>query len=99
MRRLPVLLSVMTAMLLAGCGERIVFRDRDLLVDLPAGSGGFVGYSDVEAGVTVCGNCHVTQQNQWEGNGARQRIRRGREHGAPAGPGVRGVSRCFPHRQ
>ncbi|CAN5864186.1 hypothetical protein BH23GEM9_BH23GEM9_10220 [soil metagenome] len=45
--------------------ERVVFRDRDLLVDLPAGAQGFVGYTNVTAGITVCGNCHVTQQNQW----------------------------------
>jgi predicted CXXCH cytochrome family protein len=49
-----------------GCtDERIVFRDRDLLADLPAGAGGFVGYTNTETSLTVCGNCHVSQQNQW----------------------------------
>jgi predicted CXXCH cytochrome family protein len=62
--RLPIA-ALMAALLLAGCDERIVFRDRDLLQDLPAGTGGFVGYSNAETRMTVCGNCHVTQNNQW----------------------------------
>jgi predicted CXXCH cytochrome family protein len=65
MRNRGVLLCILTAMLVAGCGERVVFRERDLLMDLPAGSGGFVGYSNPETKLTVCGNCHVTQNNQW----------------------------------
>jgi predicted CXXCH cytochrome family protein len=68
MRHLRSLLIIpLCAAALAGCrDDRIIFRDRDLLEDLPAGAGGFVGYSDAEAGLTVCGNCHVSQQNQWE---------------------------------
>jgi predicted CXXCH cytochrome family protein len=66
MRKLLLIVSVLAvAPLLGGCDERVVYRDRDLLRDLPAGSGGFVGYTNVQAKVTVCGNCHVTQQNQW----------------------------------
>jgi predicted CXXCH cytochrome family protein len=66
MRKLLLLAMLFTAVpVLGGCEERIVFRDRDLLRDLPAGAGGFVGYSNVEARLTVCGNCHVTQHNQW----------------------------------
>jgi predicted CXXCH cytochrome family protein len=45
--------------------ERIVYITPGLLDDLPVGAGGFVGYTSVDAGLTVCGNCHVTQQNQW----------------------------------
>ncbi len=46
--------------------ERIVFRDRDLVGELPDGAGGFVGLSEEETNLTVCGNCHVSFQGQWE---------------------------------
>jgi predicted CXXCH cytochrome family protein len=64
MKRLIPLFAI-AVLIVSACGERIVFRDRDLIGDLPAGSGGFVGYSNVETKLTVCGNCHVTQHNQW----------------------------------
>lgn len=64
--RISLVLPV-AALILTGCrDDRIVYRDRDLLQDLPTGAGGFVGYTDTEARLTVCGNCHVSQQNQWE---------------------------------
>ncbi len=51
----------------SGCvDETIVYRDRDLVGELPTGAMGFVGYSDVDRKVTVCGNCHVGQQGRWE---------------------------------
>jgi predicted CXXCH cytochrome family protein len=66
MRNATALLLPLAAVLVLGaCDERIVFRDRDLLGGLPAGSQGFVGYSNVAQKMTVCGNCHVTQHNQW----------------------------------
>jgi predicted CXXCH cytochrome family protein len=66
MRKLRVvLMSMLGVVLLSACDERIVFRDRDLLEGVPAGAAGFVGYSNVTAQMTVCGNCHVTQHNQW----------------------------------
>jgi predicted CXXCH cytochrome family protein len=53
--------------LLVGCtDERIVFRDPNLLQNLPANAGGYLGYYDTGTKLTVCGNCHVTHQNQWE---------------------------------
>jgi predicted CXXCH cytochrome family protein len=56
----------MLALFVSSCvDERVVFRDRDLLAGLPAGAQGFVGYSNTQARQTVCGNCHVTQHNQW----------------------------------
>jgi predicted CXXCH cytochrome family protein len=62
--RLAVLLAL--PLLAAACGEdRIVFRERQLLENLPANAGGYVGYSDTTTNLTVCGNCHVTQHNQW----------------------------------
>jgi predicted CXXCH cytochrome family protein len=60
------LLCLLAVLVTASCrDERIVYRDRDLLVDIPAGAQGFVGYSNVQAQMTVCGNCHVSQHNQW----------------------------------
>ncbi|HSJ24825.1 MAG TPA: cytochrome c3 family protein [Longimicrobiales bacterium] len=65
MKRLVPLFAVL-AVLLSACDERIVFRDRDVIGDdLPAGAAGFVGYSNTETKLTVCGNCHVSQHNQW----------------------------------
>jgi predicted CXXCH cytochrome family protein len=66
MRKPRILPYLITAVIFSACGERIVYVERDLIGDLPAGSGGFVGYSNVERKLTVCGNCHVTQHNQWE---------------------------------
>jgi predicted CXXCH cytochrome family protein len=54
------------AMAASGCvDEEIVFRDRPLFEDLPAGAQGFVGYSDQEAKRTVCGACHIGAQARW----------------------------------
>jgi predicted CXXCH cytochrome family protein len=53
-------------LIITGCrDDRIIYRDRDLLANLPAGANGFVGYSNPQTKLTVCGNCHVSQQNQW----------------------------------
>jgi predicted CXXCH cytochrome family protein len=53
---------------LGGCvDEEIVFRDRPLFEDLPAGAQGFVGYTDQEAKRTVCGACHIGTQSRWAG--------------------------------
>jgi predicted CXXCH cytochrome family protein len=46
--------------------ERIVYRDRDLVGDVPTGHEGFVGLSNQETNLTVCGNCHVSFQGEWE---------------------------------
>ena len=32
---------------------------------MPAAAKGFLGYTDAEEHLTVCGNCHVGQQGQW----------------------------------
>jgi predicted CXXCH cytochrome family protein len=60
-----LLLSILVGT--AGCvDERVVFRDRPILEDLPTEAQGFVGYSDLDRGVTVCGNCHVGRQGDWK---------------------------------
>ncbi len=48
--------------------ERIVYRDveRDIIGELPANHANFVGLSDEETNLTVCGNCHVGFQGEWE---------------------------------
>lgn len=46
--------------------EEIVFRDRELFEQPPTAAQGMLGYTDMETKLTVCGNCHVGQQNDWE---------------------------------
>ncbi len=60
------LTALAAILILGGCvDEEIVFVERPLFDDPPAGSQGFVGYSDQEAKRTVCGACHVGQQARW----------------------------------
>ncbi|MBR9988649.1 MAG: cytochrome c3 family protein [Gemmatimonadetes bacterium] len=71
MRRVlnPALLALVAFMLVstAACvDERIVYRDRDLTGDIPTGHEGFVGLTSQESNLTVCGNCHVSFQGEWE---------------------------------
>lgn len=49
--------------------ETIVFRDRELFEEPLAAAAGFVGYTDQSTKLTVCGNCHVGPQGQWEDHG------------------------------
>ena len=59
--------TLLLALVLIGCtDERVVFRDRDLLADLPENAAGYLGYSDEADKLTVCGNCHVGPQQQWQ---------------------------------
>lgn len=52
--------------LAAGCtDERVVYRDRNLLDNVPETGGGYLGYSNQQAKQTVCGNCHIDQQTDW----------------------------------
>jgi predicted CXXCH cytochrome family protein len=60
------LLGVVVLFVTACTDERIVFRDRELFTEPPAAAANFIGYSDEESKLTVCGNCHVGQQNEWE---------------------------------
>ncbi len=53
-----------------GCtDETIVFRDRELFETPNEAALGMIGYSDQDASLTVCGNCHVGPQLQWEETG------------------------------
>ena len=59
-------LLVLTLVAAPGCvDETIILRDPDLYGELPAAAGGFIGYTDAGAQLTVCGNCHVEKQGDW----------------------------------
>ena len=61
------LVMVLVGLAAAACvDEKIVYRDRELFEELPPGAAEFVGYTDMEAKLVVCGNCHVGQQGKWE---------------------------------
>jgi predicted CXXCH cytochrome family protein len=67
-RSLGLTFALVLATTLAGClggDDRIVYRDRTF-PEPPTGAAGFLGYDDASSKLTVCGNCHVGQQAQWE---------------------------------
>lgn len=50
-----------------GCtDEKVIFGERPFFEDPPAGAAGFLGYDEADAKLTVCGNCHIGQQSEWE---------------------------------
>jgi predicted CXXCH cytochrome family protein len=58
---LPIIL------LAAACtDETVVFKTRDLFSPVEPAAAGFIGYSDSTAKLVVCGNCHVSIQDQWD---------------------------------
>jgi predicted CXXCH cytochrome family protein len=59
------LLLVAVVLPFAACRD-IVYRDRPLFDEPVAAAGGFVGYSNVERQMTVCGQCHISTQRRWE---------------------------------
>lgn len=46
--------------------EKIVFQDRQLFEDPLDAAASFLGYTDHDSKLTVCGNCHVGPQGTWE---------------------------------
>lgn len=59
-------LSLLALLVASSCvDEKIVFQDRELFIEPAAEAQGFLGYTDMEAKLTVCGNCHVGQQGEW----------------------------------
>jgi predicted CXXCH cytochrome family protein len=51
----------------SGCvDEKIVFKDRELFTDPPTAAASFLGYTDHDSKLTVCGNCHIGPQAQWK---------------------------------
>ena len=60
-------LLVLAVSSIAGCvDEKIVYQDRELFEDPPAAAASFLGYTDYDTKLTVCGNCHVEKQGEWE---------------------------------
>jgi predicted CXXCH cytochrome family protein len=58
---------------LAGCtSEKVVFRDREVVGNVPAAAANFVGYSDNARKQTVCGACHIGAQALWAQTGHAQ---------------------------
>jgi predicted CXXCH cytochrome family protein len=60
-------LSLLLLSALTACNDQIVYRDAAAFDDPPAAAGQFLGYSSVVAKKTVCGNCHVGKQAEWQG--------------------------------
>jgi hypothetical protein len=50
---------------LTACTD-VTYRDRPLFETPPAAAAGFLGFRDRLQNETVCGNCHVGQQAEWE---------------------------------
>ena len=66
----PLVALVGFVIILGGCtDETVVFKERDLFEAPPDTVNNFLGYSNVEAKTTVCGNCHVGKQSGWENTG------------------------------
>lgn len=60
-------LSVLGLAILAGCvDEKIVFQERVLFEEPLDAAASFLGYTDHTTKLTVCGNCHVEKQGEWE---------------------------------
>ena len=60
------MLAAALAASLASCvDEKIVYQDRELFEDPPTEARGFLGYTNHETKLTVCGNCHVGEQSRW----------------------------------
>lgn len=61
------LVLLLAAFAINGCvDEQIVYRDRELFSPVQTAAGGFIGYSEVATKLTVCGNCHIGQQDEWD---------------------------------
>ncbi len=62
----PLALLAVLLLSVSCVDEQIVYRDRELFEDPPVGAVGMLGYTDEESKLTVCGNCHIDFQSQWE---------------------------------
>ena len=70
LRVVLLLLPVTAAFAVTGCvDEKVVFQERPLFEQPASQANGFLGYSQQDAKLTVCGNCHVGTQNSWEETG------------------------------
>ena len=68
-RQLLMATALLASVAATGCVEEIVYRERELFNEpLPAAQS-FLGYTDHATKLTVCGNCHIEKQGQWEETG------------------------------
>jgi predicted CXXCH cytochrome family protein len=65
-RRTAEVAILAATFLLGACGEDIVYRDLPDFSSPPEGAANFLGYSDETNKRTVCGNCHVGKQADWQ---------------------------------
>jgi len=63
---LPAILIFVSACTDTETREVIVEVEKPLFEDPPAGAAGFLGYDEQADKFTVCGNCHIGQQSEWE---------------------------------
>ncbi len=57
---------LLVASLAACVDEKIVYRDGPNYAAPPTAAASFIGYDDSTTKLTVCGNCHVSQQGKWK---------------------------------
>ncbi len=60
------LFSTVVLTLLSCVDTETVLVERKLFEDPPTAAQGFLGYSNIEQGLPVCGNCHVGQNSEWQ---------------------------------
>lgn len=58
-------IGIAAAIAVAACAERVVYRDVRF-PEPPAAAAGFLGYQTAATNKTVCGNCHVGHQSDWQ---------------------------------
>lgn len=62
-----LLLSALGLAIFSGCtDETIVFQERELFEEPLDAAANFLGYTDHASKLTVCGNCHIEKQGEWE---------------------------------
>jgi predicted CXXCH cytochrome family protein len=67
-RALQAAAVVVAISALSACvDEQGVFENREFFENPPSAAASFLGYGDRDSKLTICGNCHVESQSQWEG--------------------------------
>lgn len=63
----PLAVALGAFLLLAACEDtKIIEVERPFFPQPIEAAGGMLGYDEIDAKLTVCGNCHVGQQGEWE---------------------------------
>ena len=62
----PALIAAILLLGACSADEKILYRERDPFNPPPDAANGFLGYYDVAAKQTTCGNCHVDYQAKWQ---------------------------------